>query len=251
MKTKVGTMRGSLLKLLVVGLVVGGAYSSATADSITFQNSNSVFCFGVGNNSGIPVTINSQCGQTSTTNVTGSASSSGPGAPTSGTYTLTELANNPAFTLVSPSTVGNTTTFSVIPNAVQFNPFVYKQGSTIFLQGTIQFTQFTQTTNPNDNPFTTGIGLFTYLSGAPQFNDFVGGGILTLHFDFGGGEELKNLFTETGSTSQNNWQGVSAKSIIDGKLTPVPEPSSVVLSATALIIMGTAYLRRRRSGHTA
>jgi hypothetical protein len=239
-------MRASFLKLLVVGLVVIGAHSSANADPITLQHSNSVFCSGVGNNTGIPVTLNSNCGQTSITNVTGAATTSGPGAPTSGNYTLTELANNPAFTLLSPSTVGNTTTFSVTPNAAQFSPFVYKSGSTTFLQGTIQFTKFTQTTSSTGgNPFTTGIGLFSYSSGTPQFNDFVGGGLLTVHFDFGGGEELINLFHQTGSTSGSNWQGVSGKEITDGTLTPVPEPSmGILVGITGLIGLGGLLWRR-------
>jgi hypothetical protein len=200
--------------------------SGAQVTFFTFRLNSSapLFCFRFGNNSGIPVTINSQCGQTSITSVTGSASSSVAGMPASGTYTLTELANNPAFTLVSPLSIGKTTTFGVNPNGGQFR-FSYQSGSTIYLTGTLEFTSFRQTTNPDGNPDTTGTALFTFVGGAPQFtNQFAGSGKLTgtliVHFDFGGGESLLDLFHQSGSTSGNNWSGISSKKITDGHTCP-------------------------------
>src|ERR1700682_1461669 len=193
-------MQRRLVDLLVILIVLCGSYATSKADTITLGSSNSVFCFRAGNSVGIPVTITNSCGQPTNANVTGNATSTG--SPPSGPYTLAPLfGGNPAFTLINPVTVANTTTFGISPNAAQFT-FTYGA-----ITGPLQLTSLQEIYNGNsNNPVTTAIGTF---SG--------GAGTLTLSFTLGGGQSLAQLFTQCKGSGNPNceqgWDGFSGVSV--------------------------------------
>jgi hypothetical protein len=234
---------------LIVLFIVCGAYSSAKAGPITLEGSNSVFCFGAGGGVSMPVTICINCGEPNNADVWGAAFSLSP--PTTGTYTMAFLAapGDPALSLVSPSTIGNKTTFLVDPNAAQFtfsyfidanSNKVWDSGEITYVRGPLQFVKFTQEYfGTSADPITKATALVhndPNLS-PPGFTDFNmppgGTGIVT--FDLGGGESLLAMFNTIQADPENGWNGWSAKSIIGGTLTPVPEPATMLLLGSGLI----------------
>lgn len=231
---------GGIILLVFTVLVSAGV---AKADTIILGSSevagNGQFCFRNNNGTtGIQVTLGAGgvCPRTNPVpNVTGPASSSGPGPATAGTYTLSLVGSNtntPAFNLVR---VGSSSNFNVSPSVTQFN-FVYQTGGLVHVTGTVRFTQFTQGSGANS---LTGVGQFTRTGGtSPQFNAATA--TLLVHFSVTANESLVDLWTDIVTQDPNDpdhdWKGLTSKYIFDGELTPNLIPTAALVQVSGRVV---------------
>jgi len=193
-----------------------------------------------------------------TTNGTATGTIGSVGVSYSGQVLANSNTNNTAFGV----SWGPASTFSggSISNAPPFRDIITLQGGAGTGTNTITFS--TPVVDPVMAIWSLGQGggpasfvftasePFTIQSGGPS-NEF-GGSSITKAGNVVNGVEGNGTIRFSGTFSEISWTNPQLEFFYGftvgsaGVLAPVPEPSSMVLSATTLILMGAVYVRRRR-----
>jgi hypothetical protein len=228
--------------LLLLAAFIFATAGVAKADQLilsrsVFQGSNNS-CFRNNNGTtGIQVTLGlGQCPRSATLPaISGTAHSSGPGAPTTGTYSFTLLNSNmPMMTLVR---VGTSSTFTVLGTQPQFS-FIYQNGSTVHLTGTLRFTQIIQTSNP-DHALIAFAEFIRTGGTSPQF--FGAGGTLFAQYVLGASSQTlidiwNNVVPQNPLNPDAGWVGIGGEFVVEGDITPFLAPTAANVSVRGRVV---------------
>ncbi len=220
-------------------LLALGAISATAQSQITLANSTQVVTFTATSVTTMNIALGSCSGGTFTGTCTLSGSAFFPGDTGSPTYSFTTT-TAAAFTATK---FGTSTVFPITTPGGATSTFSYA-GGTDSLSGTVTWTN---ANNGSGNPHFTGIITVTASSGTAAFTSLFGVGS-TPSFDLllsaltctgiGGNPcTLEGIFA-SGSGSANAPDSA-------GQVQPVPEPGSMLLLGSGLLVAGS-FLRRRR-----